>query len=249
MENARLFALAVRTLTTAFIQLARNHDQYLKNETAAALNQKGFPRTFVVGDKVKARFPPTQTELEATGRRSNHVSAWRGPCRVVDRLSSTTYKLVHLDTNREFERSIANLLPWRAVSNKKAKNAHYVDNTSAPFIVNEIIAVRDEPGGWFFLAKISGVTATNIVVHYFGTRSANLTLASFYPGWHLSTQDHVQLSLTAPEHHIRYTGILELSAINSLLVARNLALTAAHRLTSKSRRLLMPVRDELFIFE
>jgi transposase InsO family protein len=249
MENARLFALAVRTSTTAFIQVARNHDQYLKNETAAALNQKGFPRTFVVGDKVKARFPPTQAELETTGRRSNHVSAWRGPCRVVDRLSSTTYKLVHLDTNREFERSISNLLPWRAVSNKKAKNAHYVDNTSTPFKVNEIIAVRDEPGGWFFVAQISGVTATNIVVHYFGTRSANLTLASFYPGWHLSTQDHIQLSLTAPEHHIRYTGILELSAINSLLVARNLAFTAAHRLTSKSRRLLTPVRDELFIFE
>jgi hypothetical protein len=175
--------------------LARNHDQYLKNETAAALNEKGFPRTFIVGDKVKARFPPTQTELEATGRRSNHVSAWRGPCRVMDRLSSTTYKLVHLDTNREFKRSISNLLPWRAVSNKKAKNAHCVDNTSAPFTVNEIIAVRDEPRGWFFLATISAVTVANIVMHYFGTRSANLTFASFYPGWHLSTQNHIQLSL------------------------------------------------------
>ena len=103
--------------------------------------------------------------------------------------------------------------------------------------------------GWFFVAKISAVTTTSIVVHYFGTRSANLTLASFYPGWHLSTQNHIQLSLTASEHHIRYTGVLELSAINSLLVARNLAFTAAYRLTSKSRRLLMPVRDELFIFE
>ena len=156
---------------------------------------------------------------------------------------------MHLDTNREFERSISNLLPWRAVSNKKAKNAHYVDNTSTPFTVNEFIAVRDEPGGWFFVAKISAVTASSLVVHYFGTRSANLVLASFYPGWHLSTQNHIQLSLTAPEHHIRYTGVLELSAINTLLVARNLALTAVFRLTSKSRRLLMPVRDELFIFE
>ena len=82
IENARLFAIAVRTSTTAFIQLARNHDQYLKNETAATLNEKGFPRSFIVGDKVKARFPPTQAELEATGRRSNHVSTWRGSCRI-----------------------------------------------------------------------------------------------------------------------------------------------------------------------
>ena len=118
-----------------------------------------------------------------------------------------------------------------------------------PFTANEFIAVRDEPGGWFFIAKISAVTTSSIVVHYFGTRSANLVLASFYPGWHLSTQNHIQLALTAPEHHIRYTGIIELSAINSLLVARKLALTSAYRLTSKSRRLLMPVRDELFIFE
>jgi hypothetical protein len=224
-------------------------NQYLKNETAVTLNEKGFPRSFIVGDKVKARFPPNQAELEATGRRSNHVSAWRGPSRVLDRLSSTTYNLMHLDTNREFERSISNLLPWRAVSNKKAKNAHYVDNTSAPFTVNEIIAVRDEPGGWFFVAKISAVTASSLVVHYFGTRSANLALASFYPGWHLSTQNQIQLSLTAPDHHIRYTGVLELSAINTLLVARDIAFTAAYRLTRKSRRLLMPVRDELFIFE
>ncbi len=38
-ESARLFALAVKRSTTAFVQLARNHDQYLKTETATLLNQ------------------------------------------------------------------------------------------------------------------------------------------------------------------------------------------------------------------
>ena len=37
MENARLFALAVKTSTMAFIQLAKNHDQYVKTETADML--------------------------------------------------------------------------------------------------------------------------------------------------------------------------------------------------------------------
>jgi hypothetical protein len=60
MENARLFALAVKTSTTAFVQLARNHDEYMKAKTAAFLNQKGFPRAFQVGDLVKVRFPPTK---------------------------------------------------------------------------------------------------------------------------------------------------------------------------------------------
>jgi hypothetical protein len=52
---------------------------------------------------VKARFPPTKAEMDATGRRSNHISAWRGPCRVITRLSSTSYKVLQLETNREFE--------------------------------------------------------------------------------------------------------------------------------------------------
>jgi hypothetical protein len=149
-ENARLFALVVETSTTAFIQLAKNHEQYVKDETAARLNQSGFPRSFVIGTMVKARFPPTKVEMDATGRRTNHISAWRGPCRVVARLSPTTYKLVQLDINREFERAIStsNLLPWKAQSRKKARNAQYDGKTSSPFTVNEIIAVRDEPGSW-----------------------------------------------------------------------------------------------------
>ena len=249
IENARLFALAVRTSTTAFVQLAKNHDQYVKDETAARLNEKGFPRAFVIGAMVKARFPPTKTEMDATGRQSSHISSWRGPCRVLDRLSATTYRMIQLDTNREFERSIANLLPWRAESRKKARNAQYDESLSTPFTVNEFIAVRDEPGGWFFLAKVSAITTTAIIVHYYGTRSANLQLATFYPGWHLMTQKHIQLAVTQPENHIRYTGELDFNSINSLLVARKLTLTAASRLSSKSRRLIMPVRDELFIFE
>jgi hypothetical protein len=108
IENARLFALAVKTSTAAFIQLAKNHDQYVKQETADMLNEKGFPRTFEVGALVKARFPPTKAELDITGRRSNHVSAWRGPCRIDDRLSSTTYRLTQLDSKRQYERAISN---------------------------------------------------------------------------------------------------------------------------------------------
>ncbi len=239
----------MKTSTTAFIQLARNHDQYVKTETVTLLNQQGFPRAFVIGATVKARFPPTKTEMDATGRRSNHISSWREPCRITDRLSTTTYKLIQLDNNREYERSVSNLLPWKAESRKKARNAQYVENTSTPFLVDEFIAVRDEPGSWFYLARVTTVTASTIIVHYYGTRSSNLQLASFYPGWHLSTQNHIRLALEPLEHFIRYFGVLDLNAINSLLVARNLALTSTYRLTSESRRLLMPVRDELFIFQ
>jgi hypothetical protein len=248
-ENARLFALSVKTSTQAFVQLARNHDQYVREETALLLNSAGHPRTFVIGDLVKARFPPTQAELLATGRRSNHVSAWRGPCRVVERLSATSYSIIQLDTQRPYERMIGNLLPWKAQSVRKNKKARYDPAISAPFTRDEFIAIRDEPGGWFFLAKVTTVGETFLIVHYFGTRSDDLTKAKFYPTWHLRTQQHISLSQTEPAHHIEYSGIIDLDSINELIVARRLELTAASTLTSKSRRQLMPVRDELFIYE
>jgi hypothetical protein len=83
IDNARLFAAAVETSTTAFVQLARNHDQFMKTETAARLNENGFPRAFTIGTMVKARFPPTKADMDLTGRQSNHISASYGTLRSI----------------------------------------------------------------------------------------------------------------------------------------------------------------------
>jgi transposase InsO family protein len=247
-ENARLFAAAIKTSTAAFIQLATNHDLYVRNETAELLNDTGFPRVFVVGALVKARFPPTQAELEITERRSNHVSAWRGPCRVVDRLSSTTYRITQLDNERQYERAISNLLPWRATSSKRARNAQF-DADYDPFTVVEFIALRDEPKSWFFFARVAIVQFKTITVHYYGSKSADLRKVKFLPSWHREHDDSIRLSTTQPKDHIRYSGIVNLDSLRFLLVARKLNLTASATLTAQARRLLMPLRDELFTYE
>jgi hypothetical protein len=249
IAQVRLFAAAVKTSTTAFIQLARNHDQYVKDETATLLNANGHPRTFAIGDMVKARFPPTQAELLATGRKSNHVSSWRGPCRVVDRLSATAYAIVQLDTIRWYERMVGNLLPWNATSARKNKSATFDPTASASFVPNEFVAIRDEPKSWFFLAKTIWVGETTFIVHYYGTKSTDLKKAKFYPCWHLQSQDNITLFALKPPNHIKYSGAIQLDAVAQLLVARNLKLTLQSILTSKSRRQLMPMRDELFIYE
>ncbi len=197
MENARLFAAAIKTSSAAFVQLAQNHDQYVKTETAELLNDKGFSRSFVIGALVKARFPPTQAELELSGRRSNHVSAWRGPCCVDDRLSSTTYRITQLDNERQYERAISSLLPWRATSSKRARNAQF-DAACDPFTIGEFIAVRDEPKGWFFLARVTLVEHKTITVHYYGSKSSDLRKAKFYPSWHFEAEDAIRLSPTQP---------------------------------------------------
>jgi hypothetical protein len=129
-ENARLFALAVKTSTAAFVQLAKNYDEFIKAKSAAFLNQKSFPRAFAVNDMVKVRFPPTKAELDATERRFNHVSSWRGPCKIIDRLSATTYRVLQLDNLHEYERSVSNLLPWNATTPRRARNAEFDPATS-----------------------------------------------------------------------------------------------------------------------
>jgi hypothetical protein len=122
--------------------------------------------------------------------------------------------MTQMDTNREFERSISNLLPWNATIRKKARNAQYDETTSDPFEVDEFIAVRDGPGSWFFLAKVKTVRENFIIVHYYGTRSANLSLATCSPGWHLPKNDFIRLAKSQPQHCIRYSGVLQLDSMN-----------------------------------
>jgi hypothetical protein len=132
---------------------------------------------------------------------------------------------------------------------KQPQNAQFDPETSDPFTVNEFIAVRDEPKSWFFLAKVTAITKTVMIDYYYGCKDGDLKKVKFLPCWHLSTQKHIRLAPNKPAHHIRYTGMVDLSSIPALLVARKLSLTTTSILTSKSRRLLMPIRDEVFTYE
>jgi hypothetical protein len=103
----------------------------------------------------------------------------------------------------------------------------------------------------FFLAKVETVARTCIIVQYFGTRSRShdLAKAKFYPIWHRPHGEHITLALAKLHGEIRYTGVVDIDAVPTLLVARQLTFTSTHTVSSKSRRELMPIRDELFIYE
>jgi hypothetical protein len=145
------------------------------------------------------------------------------------------------------------LLPWRAVSAKQPRNAQFDPETSDPFTVNEFIAVRDEPKSCFFLAKITAISVSLnepvLIVQYYGCKDGDLKKVKFLPCWHLETQHHIVLAPNKPAQHIGYTGMVDFSSLPGLLVARKLSLTATSILTSKSRPLIMPLRDELFTHE
>jgi hypothetical protein len=76
-----------------------------------------------------------------------------------DRLTNTTYLITQLDNERQYERAISNLLPWRATSSKRARNAQF-DAEYDPFKIGEFIAIRDEAKTWIFIARVTLVQFT-----------------------------------------------------------------------------------------
>jgi hypothetical protein len=80
-------------------------------------------------------------------------------------------------TSRIFERVVSNILPYRATSIRSSPvfEPHYSD----PFVVSEIIAIRDVPDSVFYLARVTSVTDVDISVHYLGCTQIDISRAIF----------------------------------------------------------------------
>ena len=240
-------ATAVRESAAAFSALARHHTDYVRSTTAERLNQFGHPKTYAIDDKVKIRLPPSHEEMVRTGRRSSHLASWRGPCTITTRISSTAYAMTEDATGRKFERVSSNILPYRATSVRR--HADYDPVYSDPFVIGEIIAVRDEPASPFYLASVLAISAISIQVHYLGCTQADISRSVFRFCWHTILSNIIVLSDQQPARHVHYTGSINNDSLRNLLVARNLELTATRKLRKKSQRAIANVHDELFIFD
>ncbi len=250
------FAEAVAISTSTFTALAKTHDLFVRTETTVRLNQKGSSRTFSVGGKVKIRgVPPTQAQLLETGRRAKHITAWRDPCTILERLSATAYAAVDDTTRRRYERVISNILPFRATKAKPNANATFSQVYSEPFLVDEFIAVRDDPTGPMYIAMVLEVSQTTIRVHYYGTTGIVLADVIFKPCWHEPDSSDIVLSWDCPSspdkypsYFIDYHGEMDLKDINTVLVARQIEFTKTGKLRFRSLRALAPVHDQVFRF-
>ena len=163
------------------------------------------------------------------------------------RLSTTAYSMDEQFTGRQFERVISNILPYRSSSVRTP--VVYVPTYSDPFLIDEFVAIRDEPNSPFYIAKVTDVTESNIEVHYYGSTQPDLSRAIFRPAWHLPDSDTFLLANTAPANTVRYSEVIQLGNIRNLLVARNLEMLSSRKLRRKSQKLMFHIYDELFIFD
>jgi hypothetical protein len=87
------FADALRISMYAFHSFAAAHKTYMATTTEERLNKHGTPKTFALQDRVKIYVPPTHAQILRTGRKSNHIVAWRGPCTIPRILSASSYEM------------------------------------------------------------------------------------------------------------------------------------------------------------
>jgi hypothetical protein len=240
------YADALRTSTAAFHRFAASHHTYVQTTTADRLNKHGTPAHFALGDRVKIYMPPTHAQLQRTGRRAQHIVAWRGPCVITEILSASTYRVQEECSKRFFERSIINMRPFRATSAPPPPH-HDLLSTMA-LTTGTLVAVRDSPTSAFHLARITALTEANTSLHYLGTTNPRIERAVFKLLW-LSPNNKTVLKDTRPaRNHHPITGEISSEDLPDLLVATHLSLTSAGRLSRPSYNLLHHLFDQLHIY-
>jgi len=242
------YAANLRTSTDAFVRLAAAHRDYMQQTTQDRLNKNGVPATFAIGDRVKIYVPPTQTQLDATGRRASHITAWRGPCTISAVLPppQTGYSMIEDRTNRTFHRTIINIRPYRAT--RDAPLPHHDLLADGPLLANQLIAIRDTPDSRFSIAKVLTNTETHLTVHYFGATNPRLDRATSKPAW-TRPDTRIAMHPTRPSpQHTAYTGIINTADIPDLLLASKIALRANRTLRSTCAQALFHLRDQMLVY-
>jgi hypothetical protein len=117
------FAAALRLSIQAFHTMALAHKSFLAATTEARLNKFGIPKTFALHDRVKIYVPPTHAQILLTGRKSNHIVAWRGPCFITQILSPSSYEMEEECSGRKFQRTIINIRPLLPCNQKPTPTA------------------------------------------------------------------------------------------------------------------------------
>ena len=151
------------------------------------LNKKGRAVSFSVGDSVKILFPSRGSD----NWKAKHSKNWRGPMKVVKKLSQTTYQLEDMRTGQSFERSITNINAYRAdvtdVKMSKAAMARETERQRARqgFVPGDMVACKDsEQDTDFWVARTLEMTPEGDTrVHYWGTRGRALKSAVFKPAY------------------------------------------------------------------
>ena len=107
----------IKQRAQAYKEMAKHNQSLAAEDTLGRLNA-GKPRTFARGDLVSIYFPSRGTGEDW---KTKHQARWRGPMRVMKKLSTSAYELCEVGTQRVFRRSVVNINRYKAPLSGDAK--------------------------------------------------------------------------------------------------------------------------------
>lgn len=104
----------MKELQAMFQRIALRSSLAARMESNAKLNRAGGPKIeYKIGDLVSIWLPPRgKSQNEDQKQRKKHKLWWRGPCKVIKRISLTWYECLEMATGRVFPRNITNMNYW-----------------------------------------------------------------------------------------------------------------------------------------
>ena len=168
----------VKQAALTFREMAQENLRTAHELQNKRLNDGSRKESYAVGDIVSIYFPTRSTDAEW---KVKHMKKWRGPMRVIEIISGTTYRMQDEMTAQVFNRSTTNMKRYKAeVGGAVALGAE--KNSEGAFMVGDMVAVRDsEESREFWLAEILAIEVDGIKCHYWATKNAVVKKAVFKP--------------------------------------------------------------------
>ena len=176
---------AIADSTSEYIKIAAEHADFMRTRRSTALNKKGrVLRALDIGDHVKIYAPPGHEEALRRKRKAKHMFQFRGPLRIVDKPTPSTFVLEdRTPAKKRYRRHISNLRRWIGpLPDVTAPQDQPVPIGQEDIEVGDFIATAwDDASTDVAIAKVTDVDDSEIRVWCWGSTAKNQMKARFKP--------------------------------------------------------------------
>jgi hypothetical protein len=178
-EAGQTRAAELRELTHHFRRLAQEHQDEAEAEVAA-LNRRGRPADYVVGETVAFYRPLTPKEAP---KHTKYGIQWRAPATVLEVLDGQLYKLQDKINGREYTRHVSGLKKYRASEVQISPLGLIGFNTLTDLErgVDVVLRTSTDETDIIEVGRIYRADDTHVWVHYWYAHTRRLSAALWLP--------------------------------------------------------------------
>ena len=152
---------------------------------AAILNKCGRQfNALKVGDCVKNYVPPSHAEAVRRRRKAKHICQWRGPLKIIEKVSGTTFKLAsHYNPSKTFKRHLMNVRRWLGpLPDPSTASDDIMMPLTSDIEEGQFVFARDSATSkMLYLCRVASVDDIGVEIHAWGTTSKNHLTSAYRP--------------------------------------------------------------------